>query len=62
MEISITLVQIPNLTLGLFSREHVIQGGEEASLSEAAVVHHYFGVDKHAFLSEISKNFGFDRL
>jgi hypothetical protein len=54
----LTLGQIPGLTHGFLSREHVIQGGEQAGPSESAVVHHYFGVDKHAFLSEMSKNFG----
>jgi hypothetical protein len=53
----LTLGQIPGLTHGLFSREHVIQGGEPSG-HETKVVHHYFGVDKTAFLSEISRNFG----
>ena len=54
----LTLGQIPGLTHGFLSREHVIQGGEQAGSPETEVVHHYFGIDKIAFLSEISKNFG----
>ncbi|MCI0557724.1 MAG: hypothetical protein MN733_04460 [Nitrososphaera sp.] len=54
----LTLGQIPGLTHGFLSREHVIQGGEQTDFQETKVVHHYFGIDKIAFLSEISKNFG----
>ena len=54
----LTLGQIPGLTHGFLSREHVIQGGEQPGSPETEVVHHYFGIDKIAFLSEISKNFG----
>jgi len=53
----LTLGKIPGLTHGFLSREHVVQGGEHAGAHGSAVVHHYFGVDKIAFLSEISKNF-----
>src|SRR5438128_371811 len=54
----LTLGQIPGLTHGFLSREHVIQGGEQAGHRQTEVVHHYFGMDKTAFLSEINRNFG----
>ncbi len=43
------LGHIPGLTHGHLSRNHVIQGTEDNE-SETKVVHHYFGVDKTAFL------------
>jgi len=46
----LTLGHIPGLTHGHLSREHVLQGGESG---EPKVVHHYFGVDKTAFLNEM---------
>lgn len=54
----LTLGQIPGLTHGFLSREHVIQGGEQAGHRQTEVVHHYFGMDKTAFLAEINRNFG----
>lgn len=54
----LTLGQIPGLTHGFLSREHVLQGGEQAGHRRTEVVHHYFGMDKAAFLSEINQNFG----
>jgi hypothetical protein len=54
----LTLGQIPRVTHGFLSREHVIQGGEQAGHGQSEVVHHYFGMDKTAFLSEINRNFG----
>ena len=49
----LTLGHIPGLTHGHLSREHVRQGSEESE-SEATVVHHYFGMDKTAYLSSLS--------
>lgn len=49
----LTLGHIPGLTHGQLSRDHVIQGGEDHE-SETTVVHHYFGMDKAAFLSSLS--------
>jgi hypothetical protein len=45
----LTLGHVPGLTHGRLSRDHVLQGGEENGACEK-VVHHYFGVDKSAFL------------
>ena len=45
----LTLGHIPGLTHGRLSREHVMQGSEDEC--ETKVVHHYFGMDKTAFLS-----------
>jgi len=45
----LTLGHIPGLTHGHLSRAHVRQG-DEADESETKVVHHYFGMDKTAFL------------
>ena len=49
----LTIGHIPGLTHGHLSREHVIQGGEDSE-SASKVVHHYFGLDKTAFLSSLS--------
>lgn len=46
----LTMGHVPGLTHGHLSRDHVLQGGEDHE-SETKVVHHYFGVDKSAFLS-----------
>lgn len=54
----LTLGRISGLTHGFLSRKHVIQGAEEAGPSKTKVVHHYYGMDKIAFLSEISKPVG----
>ena len=47
----LTLGHLPGLTHGHLARAHVRQG-DEADESETKVVHHYFGMDKTAFLSE----------
>jgi hypothetical protein len=47
------LGHVPGLTTGHFSRDHVLQGGEDNTGCDTKVVHHYFGVDKHAFLSSV---------
>ena len=49
----LTLGHIPGLTHGHLSRAHVRQGDEDDE-SETKVVHHYFGMDKTAFLSALS--------
>jgi len=49
----LTLGHVPGLTHGHLSRDHVIQGSEDDE-SETKVVHHYFGMDKTAFLSSLS--------
>jgi hypothetical protein len=54
----LTMGQIPGLTHGMLSREHVIQGEGESQVSHSAIVHHYFGMDKTTLLSDISRNFG----
>lgn len=51
----LTLGHIPGLTHGIISRDHVLQGGEQNGTSETKVVHHYFGVDKRAFLSALKQ-------
>lgn len=47
----LTLGHVPGLTHGHLSRDHVLQGGEQGENGNTKVVHHYFGVDKTAFLS-----------
>ena len=47
----LTLGHITGLTHGHLARAHVRQG-DEADESETKVVHHYFGMDKTAFLLE----------
>lgn len=49
----LTMGHVPGLSHGHLSRDHVIQGGEDSD-SEKKVVHHYFGVDKTAFLSSLA--------
>jgi len=49
------LGHIPGLTHAHLSREHVIQSTEDDG--EAKVVHHYFGIDKTAFLSSFGPSF-----
>jgi hypothetical protein len=51
----LTLGHVPGLTHGHLSREHVIQGSEDSE-SETKVVHHYFGMDKTAFLIGVGAN------
>lgn len=46
----LTLGHVPGLTHGHISREHVRQG-DEVDESETKVLHHYFGMDKTAFLT-----------
>lgn len=50
----LTLGHVPGLTHGHLSRAHVRQGDEEDQ-SETKVIHHYFGMDKTAFLSAMYK-------
>jgi len=54
-QVSLWLVlgHVPGVTHGHLSRDHVIQGAEDSE-SETKVVHHYFGMDKTAFLSALS--------
>ena len=47
----LTLGHVPGLTHGFLSRDHVLQGGEHNEEGRRTVVHHYFGVDKTAFLA-----------
>ena len=47
----LTLGHVPGLTHGYLSRDHVLQGGEDNEDCKTKVVHHYFGVDKIAFLA-----------
>jgi hypothetical protein len=56
----LTLGHIPKLTHGLLSPEHVVQGADEPGFGQAKVMHHYFGTDKVAFRSEISRLLGWD--
>jgi hypothetical protein len=51
----LTLGHVPGLTHGYLSRDHVLQGGEHNEDGKRKVVHHYFGVDKTAFLSMVRK-------
>ena len=39
-----------------FLPRHVIQGTDEPGFGKAKVLHHYFGTDKIAFRSEVSKS------
>jgi len=54
----LTLGHIPKLTCGFLSPDHVVQGAYEPGFGHAKVVHHYFGTDKAAFRSEISRSLG----
>ena len=58
MALWLTLGQIPNLTCGFLSPDHVVQGSHEPGFGHAKVVHHYFGTDTVAFRSEISRSLG----
>lgn len=49
LAIWLTMGHVPGFTHGHLSREHVLQGGETSE--SQVVVHHYFGVDKDAFLA-----------
>jgi hypothetical protein len=49
----LTLGHVSGLSHGHLSRDHVIQG-DEGSDRDVKVVHHYFGMDKAAFLSSLS--------
>ena len=48
----LTMGHVPGLTHGHLSREHVIQGSEDHE-RETSVVHHYFGLDKTAYLLSV---------
>ena len=52
------LGQVPGLTHGLLSPDDIVQGADEPGFGKTKVLHHYYGRDKTAFLSEISKTFG----
>lgn len=52
----LTMGHVPGITHGHLSRDHVLQGGEDGG-SQTKVVHHYFGVDKTAFLAAVSQGF-----
>src|SRR5215471_944138 len=54
----LTLGHIPNLTCGFLSADHVVQGAYEPGFGHAKVVHHYFGTDKVAFRSQVSRSLG----
>jgi hypothetical protein len=56
MSLWLILGQIPGLTHGFLSREHVLQGADEGG--DGKVIHHYFGTDKIAFRSEVGKSIG----
>lgn len=56
MSLWLTLGQIPGLTHGFLSPEHVLQGSDEGGAGK--VVHHYFGTDKIAFRSQMSSLVG----
>jgi len=58
MALWLTLGHIPKLTYGFLSPEHVVQGASEPGFGQAKVVHHYFGTDKIAFRSEITRSLG----
>jgi hypothetical protein len=51
----LTMGHVPGFTHGYLSRDHVWQGGEQDGTGETKVVHHYFGMDKSAFLSRVKK-------
>lgn len=50
----LTMGHVPGFTQGYLSRDHVLQGGEDNENGTAKVVHHYFGLDKTAFLNSQS--------
>jgi hypothetical protein len=52
----LTMGHVPNFTHGRLSRDHVLQGGEQNGNCPTKVVHHYFGVDKSAFLAALSQH------
>lgn len=54
----LTLGQIPKISQGFISPEHVIQGADEPGFGRAKVVQHYFGTDKAAFRSRVSQALG----
>jgi hypothetical protein len=49
----LTMGHVPGLTHGCFSRDHILQGGEHNESGETKVIHHYFGLDKNAFLRSL---------
>jgi hypothetical protein len=54
----LTLGQVSGLTHGFLSPDDVVQGADEPGFGKTKVVHHYYGTDKIAFRSEVSKAFG----
>ncbi len=50
----LTMGHIPGLTHGSFLRDHILQGGEQNRPGETKVIHHYFGMDKNAFLRTVA--------
>jgi hypothetical protein len=57
----LTLGHVPGLTHGYLSRDHVLQGSEHDEDCKTKVVHHYFGVDKTAFLAAVTSSEGAQR-
>ena len=59
-EVSLWLIlgQVSGLTHGFLSPDDVVQGEVEEGLGKTKVLHHYFGTDKIAFRSEMSKALG----
>ena len=51
----LTMGHVPNFTHGHLLRDHVLQGDEQNGNCPTKVVHHYFGVDKTAFLAALSQ-------
>jgi hypothetical protein len=51
----LTLGHVPGLTHGRLSTDHVLQNGEHNEDCETKVVHHYFGIDKNAFLARVNQ-------
>ena len=59
-EVALWLIlgEVSGLTHGFFSPDDVVQGEVEDGFGKTKVLHHYFGTDKIAFRSEMSKVFG----
>jgi hypothetical protein len=54
----LTLGHVPGLTHGHLSQDHVLQDGEQDGTCATKVVHHYFGIDKNAFLASVKNSRG----
>ena len=52
----LTMGHVSGLTHGYLSRDHVWQGGEQNGPGETKVMHHYFGMDTNAFLSNVASH------